>query len=39
MIQLFSNIPIDLINLLQGTVMILAVVRFGRLRRAEGIRA
>ncbi len=32
MIQLFSDIPIDLINLLQGTVMILAVVQFGRLR-------
>jgi general nucleoside transport system permease protein len=40
MIQLFSDIPIDLINLLQGTVMILAVVQFGRLRRAaEGVRA
>lgn len=32
MIQLFSDIPIDLINLLQGTVMILAVVQFGQLR-------
>jgi simple sugar transport system permease protein len=32
MIQLFSDIPIDLIILLQGTVMILAVVRFGRMR-------
>lgn len=32
MIQLFSDVPIDLINLLQGTVMILAVVQFGRLR-------
>ncbi len=33
MIQLFSDVPIDLINVLQGTVMILAVVqlrRFGR---------
>jgi general nucleoside transport system permease protein len=31
MIQLFSDIPIDLVILLQGTVMILAVVRVGRL--------
>jgi simple sugar transport system permease protein len=32
MIQLFSDIPIDLIILLQGAVMILAVTRFARLR-------
>lgn len=31
MIQLFSNIPLDLINVLQGTVMIFAVVELGRL--------
>ncbi|MGH2618169.1 MAG: ABC transporter permease [Thermomicrobiales bacterium] len=37
MIQLFSEIPIDLILLLQGTVMILAVVPFARLRRGAGI--
>jgi simple sugar transport system permease protein len=39
MIQLFSNIPLDLINLLQGVVMIFAVVDLGRLtlaRRAAG---
>ena len=39
MIQLFSDIPLDLINVLQGTVMIFAVVRFGRLgflRRRPG---
>jgi ABC-type uncharacterized transport system permease subunit len=29
MIQLFSDIPLDLVNLLQGTVMIFAVVRPG----------
>ena len=39
MIQLFSDIPIDLINLLQGTVMILAVVQFGRLRAVRVGRA
>ena len=40
MIQLFSNIPLDLVNVLQGTVMIFAVVELwrvgalaGRLRR------
>jgi simple sugar transport system permease protein len=37
MIQLFSDIPIDLILLLQGTVMILAVVRLTRLRRGAGV--
>jgi simple sugar transport system permease protein len=39
MIQLFSNIPLDLINLLQGVVMIFAVVdlaRLGLVRRVVG---
>jgi general nucleoside transport system permease protein len=39
MIQLFSNVPLDLINLLQGVVMIFAVVDLGRFaltRRAAG---
>jgi simple sugar transport system permease protein len=36
MIQFFSDIPIDLILLLQGTVMILAVVRFAGLRGNVG---
>jgi len=36
MIQLFSDIPIDLINLLQGLVMIFAVVQFSALRRSPG---
>ncbi|MBW8640025.1 ABC transporter permease [Hoeflea sp. WL0058] len=31
-IQLFSNIPLDLVNIIQGTVMIFAVVEIGRLR-------
>ena len=31
MIQLFSNIPLDLVNVVQGTVMIFAVVELGRL--------
>ena len=31
-IQLFSNIPLDLVNIIQGTVMIFAVVEVGRLR-------
>lgn len=31
MIQLFSNVPIDLINVLQGTVMIFAVIELVRL--------
>jgi ABC-type uncharacterized transport system permease subunit len=31
MIQLFSNIPIDLINILQGTIMIFAVIELIRL--------
>ena len=30
MIQLFSDIPLDLVNVLQGTVMIFAVLRLGR---------
>ena len=37
-IQLFSNIPLDLVNIIQGTVMIFAVVEIGRisLRRRKG---
>jgi len=38
MIQLFSDIPLDLINVVQGTVMIIAVIelrRLGRLVRAR----
>ena len=31
MIQLFSDIPLDLINILQGTVMIFAVIELSRL--------
>jgi simple sugar transport system permease protein len=30
-IQLFSNIPLDLVNIIQGTVMIFAVVEVGRI--------
>jgi len=37
MIQLFSNIPLDLINLLQGVVMIFAVVDLGRLTLARRV--
>jgi ABC-type uncharacterized transport system permease subunit len=33
-VQLFTNIPIELINVLQGTVMVFAVVELGRARRA-----
>jgi len=32
-IQLFSSIPLDLVNLIQGTVMIFAVVELGRITR------
>lgn len=32
-IQLFSNIPLDLVNIIQGTVMIFAVIEAGRLMR------
>jgi general nucleoside transport system permease protein len=32
-VQLFTNIPLELINVLQGTVMIFAVVELGRARR------
>ena len=32
-VQLFTNIPIELINVLQGVVMIFAVVEIGRARR------
>ncbi|WP_370300912.1 ABC transporter permease [Pseudooceanicola sp.] len=38
-IQLFSNIPLDLVNIIQGIVMIFAVVELGRItirRRARG---
>ena len=35
-IQLFSNIPLDLVNVLEGTVMIFAVVEVSRLRRRKG---
>ncbi len=40
-IQLFSDIPLDLVNLLEGTVMIFAVVEIGRivLRRRRASRA
>jgi ABC-type uncharacterized transport system permease subunit len=38
MIQLFSDIPLDLVNVVQGTVMILAVVQLWRLGAAFGIR-
>ena len=40
-IQLFSDIPLDLVNLLEGTVMIFAVVEIGRivLRRRRSTRA
>jgi len=31
-IQLFSNIPLDLVNIIQGTVMIFAVVELGQIR-------
>ena len=31
MIQLFSDIPLDLVNILQGTVMIFAVIELSRL--------
>jgi general nucleoside transport system permease protein len=33
-VQLFTNIPLELINVLQGTVMVFAVVEFGRRRSA-----
>jgi ABC-type uncharacterized transport system permease subunit len=33
-VQLFTNIPLELINVLQGTVMVFAVVEFARGRRA-----
>jgi general nucleoside transport system permease protein len=33
-VQLFTNIPLELINVLQGTVMVFAVVEFARARRA-----
>jgi simple sugar transport system permease protein len=32
-IQLFSNVPIEIVNILQGTIMIFAVARLGKLRR------
>lgn len=32
-IQLFSSIPLDLVNIIQGTVMIFAVVELGRITR------
>ena len=40
-IQLFSDIPLDLVNLLEGTVMIFAVVEIGRIwkRRRRALRA
>jgi general nucleoside transport system permease protein len=34
MIQLFSDIPLDLVNVIQGTVMIFAVVQLWRITRA-----
>jgi ABC-type uncharacterized transport system permease subunit len=33
-VQLFTSIPLELINVLQGTVMVFAVVELGRARRA-----
>ncbi len=39
MIQLFSDIPLDLINVVQGSVMIFAVVELGRLARLVGVRS
>jgi len=30
-IQLFSDIPLDLVNIIEGTVMIFAVVELGRI--------
>jgi general nucleoside transport system permease protein len=35
-VQLFSDIPLDIVNVLEGTVMIFAVVHFGRLRAGRG---
>lgn len=35
-VQLFTNIPLELISVLQGTVMILAVVQLGRRRARTG---
>jgi simple sugar transport system permease protein len=39
MIQLFSDIPLDLINVVQGTIMILAVVELRRLGRLVRVRS
>jgi general nucleoside transport system permease protein len=38
-VQLFTAIPLDIVNVLQGTVMIFAVVQFGRLRLTRGGRS
>ena len=38
-IQLFSDIPLDLVNIIEGTVMIFAVVEIGRLRLRRRRRA
>ena len=38
-IQLFSDIPLDLINIIQGTVMIFAVIEIARLSLRKKIRA
>jgi simple sugar transport system permease protein len=35
-VQLFSNIPLDLVNIIQGTVMMFAVVELGRLKLFAG---
>lgn len=35
-IQLFSNIPLDIVNVIEGTVMIFAVIELGRLKWRKG---
>ena len=35
-VQLFSDVPLDIVNVLEGTVMIFAVVHFVRLRARRG---
>ena len=37
-IQLFSDVPIEIVEIMQGGVMIFAVAKFG-LRPARGVRA
>lgn len=38
-VQLFSDIPLDLVNIIEGTVMIFAVVEIARLRLVRGRKA